>query len=113
MIKMVTAQADYSIGQDRSWEKTIRLFAPGTSSWLIIPEKIGGITVTISFTDGASGKVQTASDQNLTINAGEEIAVNWPFGVVNNLTAKRLNPVSAVRIVQINPGTMKMTLRAQ
>lgn len=111
--KMNTSQTGYSIGQARSWEDEINLDSPGESEWIIIPEKINIITVTISFSAGASGKVQISTDKIDTIENGIPIAVDWPFGVVSTNQSKSCRPVAGMRAVQVGTGTMKMTLRAQ
>lgn len=110
---MQAAQTGYSLGQDRSWEFEINLSAAGFSEWVIIPEKIKGISVTASFTGGASGKVQTSTDPVAVVKTGSPIAIDWPFGEVDINMSKSCRPVSGMRAVQIGTGTMKLTLRAQ
>lgn len=110
---MNVSQTGYSIGQDRSFEKEIELSAPGNSNWINIPEKIFGISVTISFTGGASGKIQTSTDLIYTIQTGTPVPVDWPFGVVSETISKRCRPVSGMRAVQVAAGTMKVTMRGQ
>ena len=110
---MNTAQPDYSIGQDRSWEAEINLSAPGNSEWVIIPEKIQKISVTVSFTSGATGKIQTTTAKVNTILNGSPVVIDWPYGVVSTNQSRVCMPVSGMRAVQIGSGTMKMTMRAQ
>jgi hypothetical protein len=110
--KMNTAQTFYSIGQDRSWEKEIILNTLGESKWIIIPEKIKVIDVTVSFSGGASGKMQTTTDLVDRIKNGSPVIIDWPFGIVNSNISKSCKPVSAMRAVQASAGIMKITMRA-
>lgn len=113
MEKMVASQTDYSIGQERSYEKEIVLTAPGNSDWIIIPERIKFISVTVSFLSGASGKIQTTTDLIDTIKNDSPIAVDWPYGTVSTNQTRVSRPCSGIRFVQIGTGTMKVTMRAQ
>lgn len=96
-----------------SFEGEITLIAPGVSDWILIPDKIQNVSITLSFTAGASGKVQTTTDEVWTVKTGVPIAVDWPFGEVGNNRTEICNPVSGIRAVQIETGTMKVTLRGQ
>lgn len=108
---MNAAQVNYSIGQDRSWEKEIILKSVSNSEWVIIPEKIKIIDVTVSFTGGASGKIQTSTDLVDTVKNGSPVAIDWPFGTVNTDQSKSCKPVTAMRAVQETSGEMKLTMR--
>lgn len=110
---MQAAQTGYSIGQDRSWEFEVNLEAAGESEWIIIPEKIKIISVTVSFTGGASGKVQTTTDRVDVVVNGSPVPIDWPFGVIDVNVSKSCRPVSGMRAVQVGTGTMKLTVRAQ
>ena len=112
MEKMVATQTDYSIGQERSYEAEINLNAAGNSDWIIIPERIKFISVTVSFT-GATGKIQTTTDKVNTIINGSPVAIDWPFGTISTNQTKVCRPCSGIRAVQVGAGTMKVTLRAQ
>lgn len=94
-----------------AWEGEIDLSAPGFSDWLLIPDKIQNVSVTITFTLGATGKVQTTTDIVSTIKTGTPLAIDWPFGVVGVDTQKACYPPSGIRIFQIAPGTMNFTIR--
>jgi hypothetical protein len=108
---MNAAQVDYSIGQDRSWEKQIILKAVSISDWIIIPEKIKIIDVTVSFTGGASGKIQTSTDLVDTVKNGSPVPIDWPFGTVSSDQSRSCKPVTAMRAVQEAAGEMKLTMR--
>lgn len=112
-LNMDAAQTNYSIGQDRSWEKEVVLDSAGSSVWVIIPEKTRLISVTVSFAGGAEGKVQTSTDLVDVVKNGFPVAVDWPFGYVSGNRTEVTKVVSAIRAVQRLSGTMTMTLRAQ
>jgi hypothetical protein len=111
--KMNTAQSDYSIGQERAYGHTINLESVGSSQWLILPELSTQITVTISFEDGATGKVQHSTDQIKDIKSGNAIPIDWPWGIVDSNQSHACDPVTALRLVQSTPGKSKLTLRSQ
>jgi len=70
--------------------------------------------VTVSFTGGATGKVQTTTDPLGTVKNGTPDPVDWSIGTVASTTQDSLNgAVTAFRAVQESAGTMKMTARAQ
>ena len=110
---MGATQTDYSIGQERSYEYEINLDAPGNSDWIIIPERVRHISVTVTFESGATGKIQTTTDRVDTIRNGNPVAIDWPFGIVSTNQTKVCRPCSGIRAVQVGAGTMKVTLRAQ
>lgn len=109
---MVATQTDYSIGQERSYEKEVNLNSAGNSDWIAIPERIRHISVTVSFV-GATGKIQTTTDPVDTIRNGTPVAIDWPFGIVSTNQTNVCKPCSGIRAVQVGAGTMKITLRAQ
>jgi len=110
---MNATQTDYSLGQDRAWEKKIELSSPGESEWIIIPEKVKFIPVTVSFTGGATGKMQTSTDLVYDIKTGSPVPIDWPYGLVAINQTKVCLPVAGMRAVQVGTGTMKVTMRAQ
>lgn len=110
---MNTSQTGYSIGQARSWEYEINLNSPGESEWIIIPEKINTIDVTISFTGGATGKMQTSTDKVDIIENGSPVPIDWDFGIISDNRSEGCDPVAGIRAVQIAAGTMRVSIRAQ
>ena len=96
-----------------AWEHEISLIAPGNSAWVLIPDQINRIDVTLSFTGGSSGKMQTTTEKIDTIKNGLPIAIDWPFGSIDVSRSESCKPVSAIRAVQEAAGTMKVTIRAQ
>ena len=100
-----------------AFEYAVTLAAISNGDWLIIPDDIKSIAVTLSFTDSAEGKVQTTTDKVETVKLGSPVAVDWTSGVVSATTSDATSPVTALRLSQTSigggSGTVKMTLRAQ
>jgi hypothetical protein len=96
-----------------AWEKEVNLVASGNSDWILVPDEVQGLSVTLSFTGGGSGKMQSTTDKLDTVKNGSPVAVDWPLGEVSSNTQDFCLPVTAIRAVQINAGTLKMTARAQ
>jgi hypothetical protein len=96
-----------------AWESEINLAAPGNSDWILIPDEVQGLSVTLSFAGGGTGKVQTTTDILNTVKSGSPIVVDWPAGEVGVTTQDFCVPVTAIRLVQVNAGTAKMTARCQ
>jgi hypothetical protein len=99
--------------QSFAWEKEVDLAAGGNSDSILIPDDVKSFSVTVSFAGGGTGKVQTTTDKVATVKAGTATWVDWDLGVVAATTQDNAQPVTAVRAVQVNPGTMKLTARAQ
>ena len=96
-------------------EMELSLSSPGNSQWIIIPLGVTQIAVTISFTDGGRGKIQTTTDiiRRVKENDGV-IPVDWELGVVVDTIQDSVIPVTALRLVQTSdPGSSKITVRAQ
>ena len=107
------AQTKYSRGEPRAWEVEINLDTSGNSDWVIIPEQISTISVTVSFEGGATGKIQTTTDLVYIIRTQIPTPIDWPFGEVNNNRIEVCDAISGLRAVQRKDGKMKITLRAQ
>ena len=107
-------QAQILHGDERwpAFESSIEKDTFGVSEWVLIPDKVQNVSITITFTGGATGTVQTSTDKVDTIKTGVPLAISWPFGVVGVDTQKACYPPSAIRIFQIAAGTMAMTIRA-
>ena len=98
---------------DIGWEYERETVLPGNSDPVLIPTTVQTISVTVSFTSGASGKIQTTTDNISIVEAGSAIFVDWPDGEVSVTTQKSAYPVTAIKIVMVLPGIMKTTIRAQ
>jgi hypothetical protein len=97
-----------------AWEYEVNLVAPGNGDAIIIPDEIIFISTTMSFTAGGSGKVQVTTDPVAVVKSGSGITwVDSWWGEASDTYCDVYFPVTAIRAVQIDAGTMKMTVRAQ
>lgn len=98
-----------------AYEVELNLISPGNSPWVLIPEDVASISVTISFSDGGRGKIQTTTDIIRRVKEDNgTIPVDWALGVVNDTIQDAVVPVTAIRVVQTSStGTTKLTMRAQ
>ncbi len=110
---MREAQILHGKGEWPSFEYEILLSAAGESDWVLIPDKIRSISVTLSFTGDASGKIQTTTDGVNTVKNGSPTECDWPFGEVNSISSQVCRPVTAMRAVMSGTGTLKVSMRAQ
>lgn len=110
---MNVAQTGYSLGEQRGWEFELTLNSPGMSDWIIIPEKINNISVTLDFSGGSSGYVQTTTNRVDTVLNGSPVAIDWPFGIINVKQSEKCKPATAIRAVQVNSGQLSMSVRSQ
>lgn len=112
-INLQVAKTEYSRGEPRKWEREIVLDTPGESEWIIIPEQVDIISITVSFTGGATGKIQTTTERVYIVKTGSPLAEDWSYGVVSVSFTKTCKPCSAIRAVMIHSGTMKITIISQ
>jgi len=90
------------------------LSSSGNGDWLLIPDDMTGISVTVQAGGGATAKVQTTIDPLAVVKSGTGItAVDWDYGEVSSPTQDYALPVTAIRLVQVGAGTSKMTIRCQ
>lgn len=117
--KMKPAPINEGVQNEFSYEYEGVLSSVAAGDWILIPDGIyWGVSVTVSFTDSAQGKVQTTTDTINKIIANTAIPVDWPLGTVSANTSDGLiSPVSAIRANQTSvgggAGTMTITMRAQ
>lgn len=104
-------------GRDHKFAYEIEIVSSGfgLSKWVLIPEDVASITITISFENGGRAKIQTTTDLLQKVKNGENLTpVDWTLGVVNNTIQDSVVPVTAIRLMQTSiTGNSKMTLRAQ
>ena len=96
-----------------AYEKEINLAAGGASANIIVPDEILGIAVTVSFSGGGTGYIETTTDLISKIKAGTAVWVAWDLGTVGVTKQDTCVPVSGIRATQVHAGTMKATFRAQ
>lgn len=94
-----------------AWEFEEILNSPGDGDWIMVPNDVGAIAVTLSPTAG-SGKIQTTTDKIDVVKNGSPVAIDWDDGVVAISTHDVFFPITAFRMVNVT-GTTKITVRAQ
>ena len=94
-----------------SFEHSDQLTSPGNGPWVLIPNGIDNIAVTLSISAG-SGKVQITNDLDATVRTGAPVAVDWPLGGVSGTVEDSCKPVTAIRQVNYS-GTTTLSMRAQ
>lgn len=107
------AQTGYSRGEPRAWEEKITLTSPGFSDWILIPEQVRGIAVTVDFTGGCSGRMETTTDKVYEVKTGNPNPIPWPFGYVSTERTEVCKPCTAIRAEQVGAGSMIVTMRPQ
>lgn len=110
---MDVAQVNTGYQQEVSFQKEIELTAIGISDWIIIPDQIQLISVTVSFSGGAAGKMQTTTNLVHIVKTGNPVPIDWDFGVISEARSERCKPVTAMRAEQTSPGVMSVSMRAQ
>ena len=112
--KMEVAPVNEGVQNIFAWEFQENLIASGNGAWIIIPDEVAGVAVTVSFASGGTGKVQTTTDKVAFVKAGSSVVVkDWDLGTVSGTTQDYCKPCTAIRAVQIASGTMQITVRAQ
>jgi len=96
-----------------AFEYEVSLASVTTSDWILIPDDVKAIQMTLSVGGGGKGKVQFSTDNVDTVKTGSPIAIDWPAGEVAVNTADSAKPATAFRLNQTFAGTTKLTLRAQ
>ena len=98
-----------------AYELELSLSSPGKTQWLLMPLRVQQASITISFTNGGRGKIQTSTDIIRRIKENDGIIpVDWNLGVVNETIQDSVLPVTALRLVQTSEtGTSKISVRAQ
>ena len=110
---MKPAQVQDGGEKGRAFEETSELAAAGNGDWILVPDDIRQLVITVVPTT-ATAKVQTTTDPIAVVKSGTGItAVDWDAGAVSSTTQDVAYPVTALRLVQIGAGTAKMSVRAQ
>ena len=113
--EMQIAPIKHSNPRNVAYEYDETLIAPGNGKAILIPDSIRWFSTTMTFTLGASGKIQWTTDLISVVKSGAGITWqdSW-WGEADETYMDMYIPiVSAIRIVQILAGTMKVTMRAQ
>ena len=97
-----------------AFEREVTLSSAGNSVWILVPDDVQQISVTVIPTSGASAKVQTTIDPIAVVKSGAGITpVDWDAGLITETTQDVASPITAFRLVQSGAGNTKMTARAQ
>ena len=111
-MQVVTAPA---VGRDRkfAYEQEISLDGVGDSDWILIPEDVNSVAVTLIVAGGGKGKVQATTNNIADVIADNATGVDWDFGEVDTNTQDVGFPPTAIRLVQTFAGTVSLKVRAQ
>lgn len=86
----------------------------GNGSWILIPEGVSLVSVQLTVSDGATGKVQDTVSQLLVVKEGSPEIEDWPIGEMDEDASDVCCPVTAIRAVNTNDtGSIKILVRAQ
>ena len=98
-----------------SYEIELASLSEGNSKWVLIPDDVSFIVVTVSFADGGRGKIQTTTDITKRVKSNNDvIAVDWDLGVVDNTIQDAVKSVTAFRLVQTSAtGSCRCSMRAR
>jgi len=96
-----------------AFEAEASLVGISISDYVLIPSEVNSISVTVSFTGGATGYVEATTDIIDKVVAETATWLIWNQGEVSVTTQDSAYPPSAIRAIQSGAGTMKMSVRAQ
>ena len=96
-----------------AFEYKQELIAAGNGDWIIIPDEIQNISVTAQASGGATARVETVTDPISDVANNIVTPVIWDAGEVTLAVSDTAFPCTAIRLVQTNAGSSKLTVRAQ
>ena len=104
-----------SVGRDRkfAYEQEVSLIGVGNSDWILIPEDVNSIAVSLLVSGGGKGKVQATTNSIADVIADNATGIDWDFGEVSVNTQDVGFPPTAIRLVQTFAGTVSLKVRAQ
>jgi len=89
---------------EKSWYYKETKSSPGNGQWILKPN--GTIAMGLMLAVTGSGKVQATNSSIDEIEAGTEIAFDWPQGIVIINTVDEVTQVTAIRQVNISGTTI-------
>ena len=108
-----------TVGRDRkfAYEQEVSLIAPGNSDWILIPEDITSVAVTLFVTD-CEATVEATTDSIRAVIADTAEGLEWDLGRVRGSVQNRACPVTAVRMVitddlSNDPISARLSVRTQ
>lgn len=107
------AQVNTGRADKVSWEYSKIYNSEGVKDWLIIPDQIQERSILISFSGGASGKIQHTLSLVTDIKDDNAIEEDWPFGIVNKKRSETFRAVRGIRAVMYGTGAMKIEVTLQ
>ena len=104
-----------AVGRDRqfAYEQEVSLSAISNSDWIVIPEDVNSVAVTLIVAGGGKGKVQATTDSIADVVADNATGIDWDFGEVDANTQDVAMPPTAIRLVQTFAGSVSLKVRAQ
>jgi len=112
--EMNVAQAADGGDKSSAFEYSESLAAAGDSKSVLIPDDVKSIAVTAQGADGATATIHTTTDPVSVVKSGTGVTwIAWSFGAVTTAIGAIFAPVTAIKMVQANAGTSKITLRVQ
>jgi hypothetical protein len=97
----------------RAFEHKEELSAASSSDWIIVPDDIRGVSVSVSASGGATARAETTTSLYKDVISDTAQPETWPSGEVTTITSQNAHPCTAIRLVQTGAGSSIMTLRAQ
>jgi len=88
------------------------LSGAGNGDWILIPDDIFDISVTVAPTT-CTAKVQLTTDKISEVKTGTPTAIDWDAGLVGSNSEDVFYPVTAIRLVQAGIGSSKLKVRVQ
>ena len=100
-------------GRDKkfAYEFVSELDAIGNGDWVLIPEDVNLIAVTLEITDGSRAKTEATTDSIENIKADVAVGLDWDIGSTYVSQQDICRGASAIRLVQISTGSSKMSVR--
>lgn len=100
------------ISKDFSYEYAETLSAAGNGNTVLLPNRKGLLTLTLSFTGTAEGTIQTSTDTIARIENGDIVWLDAWFGPFDATVNFFVFTCSAIRVVMTGgAGTVTMTAR--
>ena len=100
-------------GRDKkfAYEFVSELDAIGNGDWVLIPEDVNLIAVTLEVFDNVRAKIQATTDTIANIQTDVAIGIDWDIGETFVDQQDLCEGASAVRLIQNTTGNCKMSVR--
>jgi len=108
-----------SVGRDRkfAYEQEVSLAAVGNSDWILIPEDVNSVAVSL-FVSDCEATVEATTDSIRAVLADTAEGLEWDLGRVRGSAQNMAYPVTAVRMVLTDalgndPISARLSVRTQ